>query len=54
MFPRYSTFDLGRVAINEAKRQYAEHYRTFGTDPWIDRSGLDTFEDADFPAFIGD
>lgn len=54
VFPRYSTFDLARITIEEAKRRYADNYRTFGSDPWIDRTGLDTFEDADFPAFIGD
>lgn len=54
VFPKYSTYDLGKIAIREAKDRYAFNWRTFGTDPWVDQSSVGTFEDSDFPAFIGD
>lgn len=54
VFPKYSTYDLGKIAVREAKDRYAFNYRTYGSDPWVDQAGVGTFEDSDFPAFIGD
>jgi hypothetical protein len=55
VFPRNLTFDIGKIAANEAKRRFAENMRGYGPhEPWLDIADIETFEDTSFPAFIAD
>lgn len=54
IFPRNLTFDIGKVAVAEAKHRFAVNMRTYGSSPWLDIAEIDTFEDTSFPAFIAD
>lgn len=48
------TLDLGRYEVDLAKANFARCWRTFGTDPWVDTSGIETFDSSEFPAYISD
>ena len=51
-FPRHLTYDIGKIAVAEAKRLFKENMERFGKDPWIDQTGIQEFDDSAFPAFI--
>lgn len=48
------TLDLGRYEVAMAKANFARCWKTFGTDPWVDTSGIETFDSSEFPAYIAD
>ena len=48
------TLDVGLVEINDAKWRFAEAWKKFGSDPWIDESEIATFDPTEFPAYIAD
>jgi hypothetical protein len=54
VFPHHLTYDIGVLTMREAQRQFAECVARFGTDPWIDTAEIQTIEDSELPAFIGD
>lgn len=54
ILPRNLTFDIGVTAMREGQRRFLECLKHFGTDPWIDNSGIDVFDDSDFPQFISE
>ena len=53
-FPRHLTFDIGKIAVAEAKRRFKESMEKFGKDPWVDETGIQEFDDLDFPPFISE
>lgn len=53
-FPRHLTYDIGKIAVAEAKRRFKEKLEKFGKDPWVDEAGIQEFDDHDFPAFLSE
>ena len=53
-FPRHLTYDIGKIAVAEAKRRYKENLEKFGKDPWVDETGIQEFDDTMFPGFIAE
>lgn len=54
IMPEGLTLDLGRYEIDCAKGEFQRCWQTFGADPWIDTTGIETFDSTEFPAFISD
>ena len=53
-FPRHLTYDIGKIAVAEAKRRFKECVERFGKDPWVDETGIQEFDDTQFPAFLSE
>ena len=51
---RGSVMDIARIEIDEALGVFARCWKAFGTEPWVDVTDIDTFDDTEFPAFIAD
>lgn len=51
VMPRNSVYEVGRMAVREAIRQFDECWRTYGTDPWVDTADITEFEDESFPVW---
>lgn len=49
--PRGSVWNAGVAAIEDAKATYVRCLETFGTDPWVDTSDIEQFEDEQFPIY---
>lgn len=47
-----SVLDVARIEIAEGMRKFAECWQSFGTDPWVDISDIDTFDHLEFPAYL--
>lgn len=54
VLPRLNVFDIGTMTAQAAMAEFANCWRTFGRDPWIDMTGIQTLDDAGFPAWIGE
>lgn len=50
-FPRNLVYDCGVAALRDAQRKYAECWKTYGTDPWIDVAPMKVFDDQEFPLY---
>ena len=48
------TLDIGREEIAEATHLFAHCWRTYGADPWLDTSEIETFDSTEFPAYIAE
>jgi hypothetical protein len=48
------TLDIGREEIAEATHLFAHCWRTYGADPWLDASEIETFDPTEFPAYIAE
>lgn len=54
VMPEGLTLDLARYEIETALGTFAQCWQTFGADPWIDTTDIETFDSTEFPAFISD
>lgn len=54
VMPRMSVFDIGKMEMRAGMQTFANCWRTFGTDPWIDLTPITTLDDAGFPAWLSD
>jgi hypothetical protein len=54
VFPKYLTYDIGRIAMRDGIAKFAECSRVFGSDMWIDVEPIGVIEDSDLPAWIGE
>src|SRR4051812_17668475 len=48
------TLDIGREEIADATSLFAQCWRTYGADPWLDTSEIETFDATEFPAYIAE
>lgn len=46
------TFRVGQTELEEAKRKFAECWKRFGKDPWVDESEIGVFDDTEFPTYL--
>jgi hypothetical protein len=46
--------DMGNYAVGEALAKWAQAWRTWHMDPWIETSEIESFADAEFPPWIAD
>lgn len=53
VFPRMSAYDIGKICMTEAIQIFRECREVWGEDPWIDKTPITTFDDAEFPAYLG-
>jgi hypothetical protein len=55
VFPETSSFfTIARDELNFHMRTYAECLERFGSDPWVDTSDIDAFDDANLPAWAAE
>ena len=48
------TLDIGREEIADATALFAQCWRAYGADPWLDVSEIETFDPTEFPAYIAE
>lgn len=48
------TLDIGREEIADATALFAQCWRAYGADPWLDVSQIETFDPTEFPAYIAE
>lgn len=54
VLPKLLTYDVGVVSMREAQRKFVACMEKYGSDPWIDDAPIETFDDTEFPAWIGE
>ncbi len=50
-FPRHMVYECGAISMRDGMRRFSENLKQFGTDPWIDVSAIEPFDDNDFPVY---
>ncbi|AEP08924.1 hypothetical protein MICA_587 [Micavibrio aeruginosavorus ARL-13] len=46
------TYKAATGAVRQARATFAEYWRIYGTDPWLDLKPIEQFSDCDFPLYI--
>lgn len=55
VYPReLQVVQIGDSQFRDALAEYARCWQTFGDDPWIPQSKIETADDTEFPAYIGE
>jgi hypothetical protein len=52
IFPKGIVFDCGRIVMRQAMHDFKVCMDTFGTDPWLDTSDIEMFDDSEFPPWM--
>lgn len=50
--PRGLVMDCGKTAMQQAQWKFAECWRKYGIDPWVDDRPIGAFDDSEFPAYL--
>ena len=52
VFPRGLVFESGQSSMSSGMSEYDRHWQQFQTDPWIDLTPINSFDDAEFPFYM--
>lgn len=53
IFPRGMVYDIGKIAVRDARQTFKDCVDLYGNDPWIDSQPISQLDDSEFPAWTG-